>query len=158
NLRRGRFKENGYRFLPEADFSIQGCDANKSCESAFRLAKVLSIPLRVTFEWREKEDAAHPGNAGAIEWSPAMAPIDSAVPGSMTWRDATVSAIRQLTAGRVGAVFTLAEFREHELGRIVADTESRGRTPERTLERVCQELRDQGILEFIDNRGTYRLI
>ena len=70
NLRRGRFEENGYRFLPEADFSIQGCDANKSCESAFRLAKALNIPLRVTFEWREKEDAAHPGQTGVIEWSP----------------------------------------------------------------------------------------
>lgn len=70
NLRQGRFEENGYRFLPETDFSIQGCDANNSCESAFRLAKAMNISLRVTFEWREKEDAAHPGQTGVIEWSP----------------------------------------------------------------------------------------
>ncbi|HPZ82157.1 MAG TPA: hypothetical protein PL064_01910 [Thermogutta sp.] len=70
NLRQGYFEENGYRYLSEVDFSIQGCDANKSCESAFRLAKAMNIPLRVTFCWREKEEAAYPGQTGVIEWSP----------------------------------------------------------------------------------------
>ncbi len=73
NLRSGRFEENGYRYLPEAEFSIQGADANNSCESAFRLAKAMNIPLRVVFEWREREDAAHPGRTGVIEWSPDKA-------------------------------------------------------------------------------------
>lgn len=70
NLRQGRFEENGYRYLPEVDFSIQGSDANNSCESAFGLARAMNIPLHVRFEWREKEEAAHPGRTGVIEWTP----------------------------------------------------------------------------------------
>ncbi len=74
NLRQGRFDDSGYRYLSEADLSMQGCDANGACESAFRLAEAMGISLRVTFEWREREDAAHPGKAGVIEWRPGERP------------------------------------------------------------------------------------
>jgi hypothetical protein len=70
NLRQGRYEENGYKYLPEADLSIQGVDANLACEHSFRLAKAMNISLKVTFEWRDKEDAAHPGQTGIIEWNP----------------------------------------------------------------------------------------
>lgn len=70
NLRQGRYEENGYKYLPEADLSIQGVDANLACVHSFRLAKAMNISLKVTFEWREKEDAAHPGETGISEWSP----------------------------------------------------------------------------------------
>lgn len=74
NLRRGRFEDNGYRYLPEVDFSIQGADANNACESAFKLAVAMRIPLKVMFEWRDNEDAAYPGRSGVIEWSPIDTP------------------------------------------------------------------------------------
>lgn len=70
NLRRGRYEENGYKYLPEADLSIQGVDANLACDHSFRLAKAMNVSLKVTFEWRDKEGAAHPGETGVIEWSP----------------------------------------------------------------------------------------
>lgn len=44
------------------------------------------------------------------------------------------------------------------LNRIVSDTESEGETPHQTLSRELQQLRDAGVLEFVDDRGTYRLI
>lgn len=70
NLRPGRHEDDGYRYLAEADFSIQGSDANSACESSFRLAEAMGIALRVTFEWRDREDAAYPGKTGVIEWRP----------------------------------------------------------------------------------------
>lgn len=75
----------------------------------------------------------------------------------MKWKDAVRQAIVRVAIGRPGRVFSLAELREAELTRIVRETGSRGATPERTLERECQELRDIGFIEFVDNDGTYRL-
>jgi len=70
NIRDGRVEVNGYRFIPEAGVSVQGTDAIKSCESSFMLARAMNMPLSVTFEWRQKEDAAHPGETGLIQWQP----------------------------------------------------------------------------------------
>lgn len=70
NLRQGRYESDGYRYLPEADFSIQGCDSNHSCERAFNLAKAMNLSLGVTFMWRNKDEASHPGQMGQIEWQP----------------------------------------------------------------------------------------
>ena len=41
------------------------------------------------------------------------------------------------------------------MDRIIADTRSNGATPEQTLSRVLQELRDAKEIEFIDDHGTY---
>lgn len=158
NLRQDRFEENGFRYLPEAEFSIQGCDANNSCECAFRLAKAMRISLRVTFEWRERNDAAYPGQTGVIEWKWQDHRDDhDAHEGSKSWHEATKPAIRRIASGRPTRIFTLAELTERELARIVRDTGSQGATPDRTLQRVCQELRDEGFIDFLDNNGTYRL-
>lgn len=75
----------------------------------------------------------------------------------MTWREAVKHALRRMLVRRPNGMITLAELRQTELRQIVRDTGSRGKTPERTLERVCQELRDEGILEFTDNHGKYRV-
>ena len=32
------------------------------------------------------------------------------------------------------------------------------KAPEQTVRRILQQLRDQGILEFLDDRGAYRLL
>src|SRR5690606_40849873 len=83
--------------------------------------------------------------------------IDAQSSRRITLRTAAAKAILRLTGGQVGSVFTLADLRERELAHIIADTGSRGKTPQRTLERVCQELRDAGMIEFVDDRGTYSL-
>lgn len=46
---------------------------------------------------------------------------------------------------------------DEELGRIVRETGSRGATPEMTLSRELQQLRDRGVIDFMKS-GHYRLI
>jgi hypothetical protein len=55
-----------------------------------------------------------------------------------------------------GGAFTRAELVQAELDRIKAETSSRGATPEQTLSRELQELRDAGLLIF-GGGGVYRL-
>ena len=45
---------------------------------------------------------------------------------------------------------------DEELPRIEAETQTRGATPAQTLSRVLQDLRDEGMLEFVES-GRYRL-
>jgi hypothetical protein len=70
NIREGRYEENGYRYLPEADLSIQGVDANLAWDHSLGLARALKIPIQLRVEWRKKDGAAHPGEEAAIEWVP----------------------------------------------------------------------------------------
>jgi hypothetical protein len=70
-MRVGRYEEDGYKFLEEAGFSIQGVDANLAWDHSMALARQCRIGLRAEFEWRDKEGAAHPGQRGLLEWAPA---------------------------------------------------------------------------------------
>jgi hypothetical protein len=70
NVREGRYEESGYRYLPEADLSIQGVDANLAWDHSLGLARTLDVPIQVRFEWRHKEGAARPGEVAILEWSP----------------------------------------------------------------------------------------
>jgi hypothetical protein len=69
-LRQGRFEDEGYKYLPEADISIQGVDSNLAWAHSLRLARALRVPLRLTVEWRDTPSAAHPGESAVLEWSP----------------------------------------------------------------------------------------
>jgi hypothetical protein len=69
-LRRGRYEEEGYRYLSEADISIQGVDANNAWNHALRVARALRVPIKVAFEWRNREGAVHPGQRAVLEWTP----------------------------------------------------------------------------------------
>ncbi|HEY0018008.1 MAG TPA: hypothetical protein VGC13_16960 [Longimicrobium sp.] len=70
-LRQGSYVNEGFSYLPEVDFSIQGLDSNLSWDSSLRLARKLSVPVEVEFEWLHKEGAAHPGKKGRLAWAPA---------------------------------------------------------------------------------------
>lgn len=70
-LRPGRYEYEGYHFLPEAGFSIQGLDANLAWDHSLGLARKLNVAIRVRFEWRRKKGASHPGKLAVMEWSPA---------------------------------------------------------------------------------------
>ena len=70
NLRQGQYEEDGYKHLPEAGLSVQGVAASVACEHSMRLAKALGVPIKLTFEWRDKDGAAYPGRTGVIEWTP----------------------------------------------------------------------------------------
>jgi len=73
----------------------------------------------------------------------------------MKWKDAVRRAIKRHCRSKGRNIFTRQGLIEKELGRIIADAGSTGATPDQTLSRILQELRDAGEIEFIDNDGTY---
>jgi putative restriction endonuclease len=73
------------------------------------------------------------------------------------WSEAVEIAVRRLAARHGAAEFTRQQMIEEELGRIVRETGSRGATPEMTLSRELQQLRDRGEIEFVAP-GHYRLL
>jgi len=75
----------------------------------------------------------------------------------MSWKLATVNAITSLTLTTGRNTFTRQELIRAGLDVIIETVGSVGRTPESTLSRVLQELRDENYLEFIGS-GEYRLI
>ncbi|WP_245647526.1 HNH endonuclease [Novosphingobium lentum] len=72
------------------------------------------------------------------------------------WSNAVEIAVRRLVARSGSADFTRQQMIEEELGRIVRQVGSRGATPEMTLSRELQQLRDRGGIEFL-TPGHYRL-
>jgi putative restriction endonuclease len=74
------------------------------------------------------------------------------------WSEVVEEAVRRHTDATGNPVFTRQDLIDAELNRIVSETGSRGETPHMTLSRELQQLRDSGVLEFVDDRGTYRLI
>jgi len=71
------------------------------------------------------------------------------------WSKAVELAVARMGA-RVGGAFTLQELIGAELPRIVRETGSQGATPDATLRRELQQLRDRGGIEFLGG-GNYRL-
>lgn len=54
--------------------------------------------------------------------------------------------------------FTRQDLIDAELDRMVAETGLAGATPQMTRSRELQQLRDAGVIEFVDDRGSYRLV
>src|SRR5688500_4120345 len=74
-----------------------------------------------------------------------------------SWSEAVEDAVRRHVAKTGSRVFTRQALIDSELDAIVADTGSAGATPHQTLSRELQQLRDSGVIEFVD-QGTYRWI
>jgi putative restriction endonuclease len=74
------------------------------------------------------------------------------------WSEVVEEAVRRHVASSGDPVFTRQELIDAELDRIVSETGSQGATPDYTLSKELQELRKSGVVEFVDHRGTYRLI
>ena len=73
------------------------------------------------------------------------------------WSEAVEIAVRRLAGRQGGAEFSLQDLIESELDRIVRETGSRGATPDATLRRELQQLRDRGGIAFLGG-GHYRLL
>lgn len=71
------------------------------------------------------------------------------------WSKAVELAVARMGA-QAGGAFTLQELIGSELSRIVRETGSQGATPDATLRRELQQLRDRGGIEFLGG-GNYRL-
>jgi hypothetical protein len=74
----------------------------------------------------------------------------------MRWRDAVLFSLRSFRQRHGTRMIARQDFIAEELPRIISATGSAGRTPHQTLSRVLQELRDQGLVEFLGN-GNYFL-
>ncbi len=74
----------------------------------------------------------------------------------MTWQESVLSAVRRMTKNSDSRVFTRQQLIDSELTRIVREVRSTGETPDQTLSRVLQKLRDEGVIEFVSD-DVYRL-
>ena len=74
------------------------------------------------------------------------------------WSEVVEEAVRRHIASTGDPTFTRQELFDAELHWIIGETGSEGATPHKTLDRELQQLRDAGVLEFVDDRGTYKLI
>jgi hypothetical protein len=74
------------------------------------------------------------------------------------WSEVVEEAVRRHVDSTGDPVFTRQGLQDTEMNRIVSETGSEGQTPHQTLSRELQQLRDAGVVEFVDDRGAYRLI
>ena len=72
NATPGRQSDKGFHYLASIDVSVQNVDANMAWKNALHLAQTSQVSIQVQFEWRDKEAAAYPGQAGVLEWSPEL--------------------------------------------------------------------------------------
>jgi hypothetical protein len=70
NFVKGKKETEGYRYLADADLSVQGQDANAAWKAAYHIARQLQVPFEVIFTWRTKDGAAHPGVTGRFKPKP----------------------------------------------------------------------------------------
>jgi hypothetical protein len=70
NIVEGHKADEGYTPLSDLGISVQGVAANDAFRIVRELSKKLSVPLHIIFEWRDKEGATHPGEAGQFVWNP----------------------------------------------------------------------------------------
>ena len=75
----------------------------------------------------------------------------------MNWRDAVLASLRGFSQRHRSPVIERQPFLDEELAVIVSATGSLGATPAQTLSRHLQELRDEGVIQFLE-RGQYLLL
>lgn len=72
------------------------------------------------------------------------------------WRDSVLDAVVRLSSRHGTLTIQRQALVTEELDRIVEETRSDGATPAQTLSRLLQNLRDEGVLEFLGD-GAYRV-
>ena len=75
---------------------------------------------------------------------------------SYTWKNAVLLALRRYAYEHHTPAIMRQSFLEKETGNIIAAAGRTGQTPQQTISRIFQELRDDGVLSF-EERGVYTL-
>src|SRR5437879_2043194 len=75
----------------------------------------------------------------------------------MQWRDAVLASLHSYCTRHATRAVERQRFIGEELSVITAVTASPGLTPDQTLSRILQELRDEGLVQFLE-RGYYLLL
>ena len=68
NMVPGRKIGEGYRHLSDINVSVQGQPANSACLAIVMAAQKLDVALDIALMWRNKEEAAHPGDHARIQY------------------------------------------------------------------------------------------
>ena len=76
----------------------------------------------------------------------------------LTWKEAVKEAIKKVVERHNDPLFTRQLLIDEEMDFIEKMTGTEGETPEQTLSRILQELRDEGMIKFVDDEGKYRLV
>ena len=66
NICDGKKQHKGFVFVPAINCSVQNVDANSALRCIAGLAQTNSISVDLTFGWRDKKGALHPGEYGRI--------------------------------------------------------------------------------------------
>ncbi|MCR9219323.1 MAG: hypothetical protein NXI21_03765 [Alphaproteobacteria bacterium] len=66
NAQPGRHSAQGYKWVPEAELSFQGQDANGAWRGIRALARRLDLSVEVVFEWRDNAPAGRAGRIGRL--------------------------------------------------------------------------------------------
>lgn len=72
NMVSGRKVDEGYRYLSDINVSVQSQAANSACLTIVTIAQKLNIALDIGFMWRNREDAAHPGDRARIQTADSL--------------------------------------------------------------------------------------
>jgi predicted restriction endonuclease len=75
----------------------------------------------------------------------------------MRWKDAVIIALRRFSDRHQTRIINRQKLINEELDQIKYDTNSQGATPAQTLSRILQELREEGVLYFLEE-GVYLLL
>jgi hypothetical protein len=70
NMKAERYDQEGFIWHSDINLSIQGFDSKKAADNLYRLARLMNEELYIRLYWRDKEEAAHPGEEGVIHWRP----------------------------------------------------------------------------------------
>ena len=61
-----QYENEGYKYHPDLEISVQGQSASDCWKEVDRLAKRWRIPVSVKFRWRQNPKAQHPGRTGVL--------------------------------------------------------------------------------------------
>lgn len=66
NREKGQKSEQGYKYIDEIGFSVQGQDSQAAFRQIYDLAEKMGFKMDITFRWQSKEDAAFPNRHGRV--------------------------------------------------------------------------------------------
>jgi len=103
------------------------------------------------------EDTTVPEETEKVEVVECPQPTPNQDTPKRKWKEAVQDAVVRRVVSNGNPLFSMKQLVEHELARIVIEVHCKGKTPKNTMARELQELREQGIVLFLDNCGHYRL-
>lgn len=66
NHQPGERTDTGFKYIEDADVSVQGQDSVMAWKAIHHIAAQLGFPIEVEFRWQAKEDAAYPNARGRL--------------------------------------------------------------------------------------------